>query len=178
VEADDDESFLATLKSFEGRRATPVRVADDPVSQPVIRHWCHALGDGNPVYTDPEAAAASVHGEIVAPPTMLACWTHHDRRFQPTLTEEHNEERLLEVLAEAGFSAVLGVSCEQIYERYPRLGDRLTHDAVIESVSPRKQTKMGPGHFVTTKITFTNQHGEFIGASRLTVLRYRPAAGG
>ena len=28
----------------------------------MIRHWVEAMGDENPVYTDPEAAAASVHG--------------------------------------------------------------------------------------------------------------------
>jgi len=41
----------------------------------MIRHWCDAVGDGNPVYTDREFAAKSVHGGIVAPPTMLQAWT-------------------------------------------------------------------------------------------------------
>ena len=40
----------------------------------MIRHWCEAMGDTNPVYIDAEAAAASVHGGIVAPPTMLQAW--------------------------------------------------------------------------------------------------------
>ena len=41
----------------------------------MIRHWCDAMGDRNPVYTDAEAAANSVHKGIVAPPTMLQAWT-------------------------------------------------------------------------------------------------------
>ena len=48
--------------------------ARDPVNQPMIRHWCDAVSDMNPVYTDEEAAAASLHGGIVAPPTMLQAW--------------------------------------------------------------------------------------------------------
>ncbi|MET0150402.1 MAG: MaoC family dehydratase N-terminal domain-containing protein, partial [Acidimicrobiales bacterium] len=45
-----------------------VTVAPDPVNQPMIRHWAAAFEDDNPVYTDPDAAAASRHGQIVAPP--------------------------------------------------------------------------------------------------------------
>ena len=57
-----------------GRESEPL-VARDPVNQPMIRHWCDAVGDRNPCYTDPAFAAKSVHGGIVAPPTMLQAWT-------------------------------------------------------------------------------------------------------
>ena len=49
--------------------------AADPVNLPMIRHWTDAMGDANPVYTDEALAAASVHGEIVAPPAMIQVWT-------------------------------------------------------------------------------------------------------
>ena len=41
---------------------SPPRAAPDPVNLPMIRHWTQAMGDTNPIYTDPGAAAASVHG--------------------------------------------------------------------------------------------------------------------
>jgi len=44
------------------------RQARDPVNLPIIENWIEAIGDDNPVYTDPEFAAASVHGGLVAPP--------------------------------------------------------------------------------------------------------------
>ena len=50
-------------------------VAPDPVNQPMIRHWAAAFEDANPVYVDADAAAASRHGEIVAPPLMLQTWS-------------------------------------------------------------------------------------------------------
>ncbi len=50
-------------------------VAPDPVNQPMIRHWAHALADMNPVYLDPEFAAKSRFGGIVSPPVMLQTWT-------------------------------------------------------------------------------------------------------
>ena len=71
-----DDEFLAQLKAFEGREVAGL-VAHDEVNQAMIRHWVHAMGDGNPVYVDPDAAAASVHGEIIAPPVMLQAWTSH-----------------------------------------------------------------------------------------------------
>ena len=37
---------------------SPPRPARDPVNLPMIRNWVEAIGDANPVYTDPAAAAA------------------------------------------------------------------------------------------------------------------------
>ena len=49
-----------------------------PGEPAMIRHWAAAFEDDNPVYTDPEAAAASRFGQIVAPPLMLQTWTMAD----------------------------------------------------------------------------------------------------
>src|SRR5260370_9702106 len=57
------------------------RLARDPVNLPIIENWVEAIGDGNPVYTDPEFAAASVHGGLVAPPTIIqVCTIQRQRR--------------------------------------------------------------------------------------------------
>ena len=60
----------AEFAKYVGKAVGPPEVARDPVNEPMIRHWCEAMGDANPVYTDADAAAKSVHGGIVAPPTM------------------------------------------------------------------------------------------------------------
>ena len=57
-------------------------VAPDPVNQPMIRHWAAAFEDRNPVYTDPDLAAKTRFGGIVAPPLMLQTWT----MATPTIT--------------------------------------------------------------------------------------------
>ena len=51
--------FLAELKAFEGQEIDSL-VGPDAVNQAMIRHWVEAMGDANPVYVDPDAAAASV----------------------------------------------------------------------------------------------------------------------
>ena len=59
------EAFLAELRRQVGSTGTPT-TARDPVNQPMIRHWCDAMDDANPIYTDPDAARRGPHGEITA----------------------------------------------------------------------------------------------------------------
>ena len=66
--------FLNQMRTFVGATGSS-NPARDPVNQPMIRHWCDAMEDANPNYTDPAAAAGGVHGQVVAPPTMLNAWT-------------------------------------------------------------------------------------------------------
>ncbi|MCP3993019.1 MAG: MaoC family dehydratase, partial [Actinomycetia bacterium] len=36
-----------------------------------IRHYAHGIGDDNPMWCDPDYAAAGPHGTIVAPPSFV-----------------------------------------------------------------------------------------------------------
>ena len=67
-------AFYEQLRASVGSTGASVP-ARDPVNQPMIRHWCDAMTDHNPLYTDPPAAEKSIHGGIVAPPPMLNAWT-------------------------------------------------------------------------------------------------------
>jgi hypothetical protein len=44
---------------------------------------------------------------------------------------------------------------------------------VLESVSPQKQTRIGPGYFVTWVTTYTVD-GEVVGLQRFRILKFRP----
>ena len=54
----DKAAFLREAQGVRGSARSAPRSAPDPVNQAMIRHWVEAMGDKNPVYTDPEAAAA------------------------------------------------------------------------------------------------------------------------
>src|SRR5690349_1494699 len=82
-------SLANRLRAFVGRPAAPPFRAHDPVNQPMIRHWCDAVGDANPVYTVPRVAAASRHGGIVAPPAMLQAWTMRGLGHPPPPLADH-----------------------------------------------------------------------------------------
>jgi acyl dehydratase len=168
-------AFLEDLRLYIGRRSAPVP-ARDPVNQPMIRHWCDAMMDYNPVYTDPEFAARSVHGEIVAPPMMLNAWTMRGnvpRRFDP----EDPMANALARLDEAGFTSVVATNSEHEYLRYLRLGDHLEAVQAVSDVSGEKQTALGSGHFVTTETEYRNQGGDVVGRMKFRILKFKPGTG-
>jgi uncharacterized OB-fold protein len=168
--------LLARLRAFEGRQVGPPTPGPDAVNEAMIRHWCEAVGDANPVYTDPEAAAASVHGGLVAPPVMLQAWVM--RGLHPPKRSASAQDEIMAVLDDAGFTSVVATDCEQTYERYLRPGDRLTQTSVIESVSDEKATALGAGHFVTTRSDYHDEAGELVGSMRFRILKFRPRAAG
>ncbi len=166
-------SFIDELKAFEGRTVGSI-VGPDPVNEPMIRHWCEAMGDNNPVYTDQAAAAASVHGGIIAPPTMLQTWGMWG--FRPKSPTPNEQDKLLALLNEAGFTSVVATNCDQEYVRDLRPGDQLTVTSTIEAVSDEKQTGLGAGHFVTTKQTYTDAAGEVVATMLFRILKFKPSA--
>ena len=76
MSSDDARSLDERLQGLVAKATpgTPGPPARDPVNIPMIHHWCDAIGDCNPIYNDEAVAKRSVHGGIVAPPTMLQTW--------------------------------------------------------------------------------------------------------
>ncbi|MBA6439385.1 bifunctional MaoC family dehydratase N-terminal/OB-fold nucleic acid binding domain-containing protein [Streptomyces sp. GMR22] len=182
LDVDPDELY-GRLKAYEGRTAASGGAGRDPVNEPMIRHWCEAMGDTNPAYP------------AVAPPTMLQAWTMGGLAGHPggpdgsARSEAYDE--LLALLDDAGCTSVVATDCEQEYLRPLRPGDLVTFDAVIESVSARKTTKLGTGYFVTTRMNVRAMvgggvgdrdedgagagAGELVGTHRFRILKYAPA---
>jgi uncharacterized OB-fold protein/acyl dehydratase len=147
------------------------RPARDPVNLPMIRNWAEALGDANPVYTDAEFAARSVHGGLVAPPAMTQAWTM--RGLHPADDPDDPLGLMSAVLDEAGFTSVVATNCEQVYHRYLRHGEQLTVRTSLESVTGPKRTALGEGWFVTTKSTWC-VGAEAVASMMFRVLKFRP----
>jgi len=173
-------TLLDELKAFEGREAGPPLVGPDPVNAPMIRHWCEAIGDELPVYTDETAAAASVHHGIISPPTMLQAWTMVGLRRPSEGGKEGSKEGgnrytdVLGLLDRNGYSSVVATNCEQEYVRELRPGDRLSVTTVIEHISEEKRTALGAGHFVTSLMEYRDQDGELVGTQRWRILKFKP----
>jgi uncharacterized protein len=165
----------AELRADAGRPGGRL-TARDPVNVPAIRTWCDAMGDANPVYTDPAAAATSVHGGIVAPPTMLNAWTMPGNVPRPVDPDDAYTS-VLRMLDAHGFTSVVASNSEHEYERYLRPGDLLTQTTVLEDVSDEKQTALGVGHFVTNRTDYVDESGAVVGRMRFRVLKFRPGTG-
>jgi len=160
---------------FVGKPIGEPYEARDPVSLPMIRSWCDAMGDRNPVYSDEERARESIHGGIVAPPTMLQRWTMKGLSNEGPPQAGGLGSRLVEALEGAGFTSVVATNCEQEYTRYLRPGDHLTGTTIIKAVSDEKKTALGSGHFIESQITWTDQTGETVGTQMFRIYYYKQA---
>jgi hypothetical protein len=170
------DALIGKPVSASGRSRSP-----DPVNQPMIRHWAAAFEDANPVYVDPDAAAASRFGGIVAPPLMLQTWTMatprisgiRERGGSPVEAEGTGP---LSVLDDAGFVGTLASNSEFEIVRYLRLDEVISAETIMEEISEEKQTRLGPGHFVTWVTTYYDEADEMVGRQRFRILKFKPPA--
>lgn len=170
------EAFEKKLEPYVGIEIGIDEIGRDAVNQAMIRHWCEALDNRLPIYTDPEAAAKSVHGEIVAPPTMLQAWILQGMAMATGDPDPNDKQKELHRLFDSvGYTGVVATNTEQEYNRYLRLGDRVKAVTVIESISEQKATALGIGYFINTKTTFTDQNDEVVGSMTFRVLKFEPA---
>jgi len=159
------------LKALVGQEGSRL-VAVDEVCKPMIRHWCEAMEDGNPLYTDEEYARKSKYGSIIAPPTMLLTWSMPPL-WPPREQPPSPLEQVLEKLDKAGFTQIIITNATQKYHQPLFPGDHVTFTYKVTDVTPEKKTSLGNGHFVTTTFIFTNQKGGLVGTQSLTMLKYR-----
>jgi uncharacterized protein len=173
-----DERAAAILAAAEKIKAAgpgSPRMARDPVNLPTIRNWTDAIGDANPVYINPEFAAGSVHGELVAPPAMVQVWTMPGLQPPPADGDADPLGQMMTVLDAAGFTSVVATNCEQRYYRYLKLGELLSLRAELTDVSGPKRTALGEGWFVTTKNVWYSGD-EPVAEMDWRVLKFRPPA--
>lgn len=174
----------ARLAAYEGRPSGPSMSGPDPVNLPMIRHWVEAMGDENPVYLDETAARAAGFAGVIAPPTMLQAWIMRGYKVSAEVDRARAAgqspssrsplDEVFALLDEAGFTSIVATNCEQEYARPLVLGDNLSLSSVIESISPEKATALGAGHFVTTRLEYTDEHGNTVATMCFRVLRFRP----
>ncbi|MET8573702.1 MaoC family dehydratase N-terminal domain-containing protein [Streptomyces sp. NPDC005012] len=112
---------MALDQSFVGRSYPPT----DPyeVGREKIREFAAAVGDPNPAYTDPEAAKALGHPDVIAPPTFVFAVS-----FKAASRVIHDPELGLD------YSRVVHGDQKFSYRRPVRAGDRLTVTTTIDAI--------------------------------------------
>lgn len=175
--ANEQSDLDAILQACVEQGEQGVTASWDAVNLPMIRHWTQAMNDNNPVYTDPEFAAGTRHGGLVAPPTMLQAWTMKGYQGPaPGTSSTDPMASVSSVIVDAGYGAVVATNCEQVYLRYVQPGEKLHHTSRLESVSKEKNTALGRGFFITQLSEYLTEQGEKVAEMRFTILRYKPAA--
>lgn len=158
------------LKAMIGQDQ-PQMVATDEVCKQMIRHWCEAMEDANPLYTDEDYARRSKYGSIIAPPPMIWAWVIPP--LWPPQGRPKVWEDVFQACAKGGFDQVLDTDVEMDFYRPLFPGDRVSAETKVYDVTAEKQTYLGRGHFVTTESTYTNQKKELVCVQRVTLLIYR-----
>lgn len=151
-----DPAVHATIMAAADRIAavTSERAARDEVNQPTINNWLEAMGLDNPRFTAGEA-----------PPTMAQVWTMYG--LGGTAPADDPLHAMMNVLTDAGFTAVLGTNSEQTYDRYLRVGEQVRVETALDSVVGPKATGMGVGYFVTSRSTW------FVGDEKVASMLFR-----
>jgi acyl dehydratase len=152
---------MALDPSFAGRSYPPT--APYEVGREKIREFADAIGDPNPVYTDPEAAKAAGHPDVLAPPTFVFTITY--RAAAQVLRDPElglDLDRVALVHGDQRF----------VYTRPVRAGDRLSVTSVIESVTSRAGSD-----FLDVRGEVHDESGEHVVTAH-TKLVLRPEADG
>ncbi|MBK8731195.1 MAG: MaoC family dehydratase N-terminal domain-containing protein [Tetrasphaera sp.] len=174
--ANDADALEARLAAYVGRVVVEQREGPDAVNLPMIRHWVETMEDTNPAHLDEEAARATGRPGIVAPATMVQAFT------MPTYTQkmsggiQSGMGELFALLDEAGYTSVVATNSEYEFERELVLGDTVSVEEIVESISPEKKTGLGTGRFLTTVRTYRAAEGEVVATQRWRLLKFRPPA--
>jgi acyl dehydratase len=126
----------------------------EPISAIDIRRWAHySVADDNPLWSDPEHAARSVWGGIIAPPTFL--YTIDTTVVAP------------------GFRGIQWIYGGTRWENFLpiRVHDRITAQARVIAVTEKKGAHASRFFVQTSEIVFVNQRGELVSRAEADVLR-------
>lgn len=122
-----------------------------------IREFALAIGDPNPVYTDPAAARSEGYRDVLAPPTFLTALD------QWGSLPFHERCKALQV------DPVQVLHGEQAYEYHGLIyaGDVITGHTRVVSVAS-KRGSAGSLTLVVMETTYVNQGGETVAVGRNT----------
>lgn len=150
-----------------GHRTEP-ETAQVPIELGQVKAFAALLEDPNPCYWDP-AVSQRIWGAQIAPATLVMA-SFSPLRWHPT----ERPKAILSTLVPLPGTSIINVASTQRYHRPIRVGDRFTVTQELISVSPEKRTRLGAGHFVTTRATYTDADGDVAATNENTLFRFTP----
>ncbi|GAA1005941.1 OB-fold domain-containing protein [Nocardiopsis tropica] len=171
MSAPETDAVLAAAERIRALGDSAPRTGRDPVNQPMINNWTEAIGDTNPLYSDPAFAERSRFGGAVAPPAMAQVWTMNG--LHGTRADDDPLGLITAALDEAGYTSVVATNSNQTYHRHLRVGEEVTASSRLEDVVGPKKTALGEGWFFTTR-TLWRVGDEVVAEMVFRLLKFRP----
>ncbi len=168
VSADVKRQILALTEESEPEPA-PLEV-----NEYLIRHWCEALEDGNPLYLDEAYARSRSHTSIVAPPASLLTTFLLPLRWPWPAVGGREPRRFIHYDLKELLDLPVGIVTDIDVEYYAPVfvGDLLNTTQRLVSVSEWKRTRVGEGHFWTIDRTYRNQNAILVARERMTIFSH------
>ncbi|MBY8964443.1 MaoC family dehydratase N-terminal domain-containing protein [Algiphilus sp. NNCM1] len=157
-------------RTWVGRRSEP-RPVDTAVDESRCKYFAALCEDGNPAYWDAEWARHAF-GAPLAPSGMLMSlmmplpWKPDGRSAAPTMA--------IDVPLPGRTLINVETDCELF--RPVHWGERLSLCEEMVDISPEKHTRLGRGHFVTTRLLLLDAAEQPV--ATITNVLYRYEAGG
>jgi len=150
-------------------RRAPAVHADHPPSPALVRYFCAMVHDANASYWDDEFAEEA-WGSGIAPPAMLMTWS-----LAPEWSPARQTPAPL-LLAEVPLPGPSAISteCDVEFFRPVRMGEWLVAEERVRSVSTLHETRLGPGHFVTTETLYRAAEGDVVACYVHVLFRFVP----
>ncbi|MFC4906041.1 OB-fold domain-containing protein [Actinomadura gamaensis] len=153
----DELTALAERLASAGEQPAPP--CPDAVNPAMIRHWTQALGDTSGAWED------------VAPPAMIQVWSMPGLVAQKAGSVADDPLRLLD---ENGYTGVVATNCDQVYDRYVKVGERLRSTMRFGGITGPKRTAMGEGYFVTWYQSWYDENDQRVAEMLFRVLKFKP----
>ncbi|MCL2455726.1 MAG: MaoC family dehydratase N-terminal domain-containing protein [Micrococcales bacterium] len=137
--------------SFAGRVYPPTGVYE--VARTAVAAFAEATGASHSAYTDPAAAQALGHPDVIAPPT-----------FAVVVAQAAEAQYIADPAAGVDFSRVVHADERFTHHRPIRAGDRLVTVLHVESVTERAGISL-----VSTRCEIADESGEPVSTVRSTL---------
>lgn len=160
---------VAEMQAVVGKQHIKLEGWNTTVCADGIRQFALGVGDDNPLWTDPEYAASSPYGEIIAPPCYL-----YSHMTGPRL----NPERSGRTAIEEFLPGVLGLMGNErwVWHRPTFIGETISAETGLDSVTVHESGKFG-GRSVTQidRTLFVSADGDLLAENFTTIRRFERA---
>lgn len=152
---------------------SPPEAAPLEVNEYLIRHWCEALEDGNPLYLDEDYARSQGFPGVVAPPgTVMTTFAMPFRWPWPPAGREPAPHIHYQIKDALGLFVGIISDVDVEYGEPLQVGDRISVSQRLVSVSAWKKTRVGEGRFWSMERLYRNQHGALVAVERMSAFGY------